>query len=439
MVPNQKSVLELRAVEISAAKISFLYRAKDHDVTRSIIFPDSTDLTIFKDDPIFMKLVQYGALADCIYMFNFDYFDQIDIPFSVTDSEKRFFEKTYFNGLAEFRYTNGIALNRAVQLQGVISTDALSPATKHLETARGRAFVLNGGGKDGAVAMEIAKRLELDIAWFSSGRMGSRDGIVAASGVNDWFVVQRQKDLESPLERIYDGHKPMSLYVAMVSSLCAYINKRYYVIAANEYSASFPNLHVDGMAINHQYSKSFEFESDLKNLFTQSGIPVRYFSIARPLYELQIVKLFSDFDQYHESFISCNRGIHHDEWCLECAKCAFVVGAMYHFVPAKAAAKWGELHELCALHPQFVDELIELINPHQKPFECIGTTEENLYLLSELMPRLSLTPEQQYQYETYLAQSSASQSPLVLENPMAVNDFPSELSGAISRTIGELL
>lgn len=439
MAHSVSTPLVLRSITIDVSKITFNYHVKGHSVNRAIVFPATVNLTQFTGDKMFQKLVHYAALSDCIYMYNFDYFEEIIVPFAITPGEKAFFEKTYFQGLAEFRYANGIDIKKAVMITAPVDGKKLTPI--NLEAREQRAFVLNGGGKDGAVAMEIAKRLDLDVAWFSSGPASSRSAIVEASGIRDSFVVKRQRDEESPLERTLEGHKPMSLYVAMVSSLSAYINQRYYVIAANEYSASFPNLSVDGFWINHQYSKSFEFEVDLKTLFEQENVPVRYFSIVRPMYELQVVQLFSRSDQYHKAFISCNQGIHHDVWCLGCAKCAFVVGAMYHFAPHKATRKWGDINEVYSRqHPKLIDETIELINPKQKPFECIGTVEENRFLLAKLMPQLSLTSEQRNRYEQYMHEPLVAKGVgLSLEQHMAVNDFPPALSSKILRIIEEIL
>lgn len=431
-----KAVLALQSIDVTEHKIAFNYLAQGHEITRAILFPDTVDLTSYDDDT-FATLVKYCALGDCVYMFNFDYFDQIDVPFELTMSEKKFFENAYYNGLAEFRYVNDIELTRSVTLNAPIGQIKRHGGSRADSSIQKRAFVLNGGGKDGAVAMEIAKRLNLDVAWFSSGMTSSRSGVVTASGVTDGFIVERRPDPNAILEKKYSGHKPMSLYVAMVASLCAFINKRYYVVAANEYSASFPNLTVDGMAINHQYTKSLEFEENLERLFASENIPVRYFSIVRPLYEIQIVKLFSSFDQYHVAFVSCNRG-RYESWCLDCAKCAFVVGAMYALAPQKAAAKWGDMEGVYGKHPNLIDETIELINPDQKPFECIGTTEENMYLLNKLIPLLTLTSAQYQRYSSYV-QRIDSNIELDLSTAAGVDNFPLTLRKDIYRTIEEVL
>ena len=79
------------------------------------------------------------------------------------------------------------------------------------------------------------------------------------------------------------------------------------MLFSNESSANESNI--GGESVNHQYSKSFEFERDFDEFrrrnFPQSAV---YFSPLRPFCELQMAKQFSQYKQYHPIFRSCNRG-----------------------------------------------------------------------------------------------------------------------------------
>lgn len=62
-----------------------------------------------------------------------------------------------------------------------------------------------------------------------------------------------------------------------------------------------------GEKINHQYSKSYEFENDFEEYSKKYlKTEIKYFSFLRPLNELQIAKLFSKYKKYHKVFKSCN-------------------------------------------------------------------------------------------------------------------------------------
>src|SRR6185437_4477296 len=111
------------------------------------------------------------------------------------------------------------------------------------------------------------------------------------------------------------------------------------VVVSNEQSANEPTLHYEGMEINHQYSKSQEFERDFQEQLTHRlGDHVRYYSLLRPLSEVRIAELFAriGFDAYHDVFSSCNRAFTHDSdhmfWDGTCPKCAFVFLALTPFV-----------------------------------------------------------------------------------------------------------
>jgi hypothetical protein len=65
------------------------------------------------------------------------------------------------------------------------------------------------------------------------------------------------------------------------------------------------------MEINHQWSKSAEFENLFKN-YVSANISEDFsiYSLLRDWYEIKVVKEFSKYSQYFYSFSSCNRNFH---------------------------------------------------------------------------------------------------------------------------------
>ena len=102
---------------------------------------------------------------------------------------------------------------------------------------------------------------------------------------------------------------------------------------------------------------------------------VQYFSFLRPLSELQIAKLFSEFEAYHPVFRSCNVGSKTDSWCGHCPKCLFTWIILSPFLPKeKLVSIFGkDLMSDSSLQP-----ILEELNGTAavKPFECVGTVEE---------------------------------------------------------------
>lgn len=428
--------LILEKIIASKQTIRYCYIFDGDHFERGHDFDDSVDFDGYADDPTFTRLLSYSAIADSVYTFGLGYYDEVQLPFLLDDVERKFFETVFLNGLAEFRYINEIPIRQAVRFTATADAKAIASTAQgsSKESLLERAYVLNGGGKDGAVAIEMAKLLDVELAWFTSGNAESRSRIVDASGVSDWTQAQRFSDGYVKAHSVMKGHKPMSFYVSMVASLAAYATDRRYVVAANEYSASFPNIEVDGFWVNHQYSKSSDYEELLSMLFEHAKIPVEYFSITRPLYELQIMRIFANHAQYHAHFLSCNKGMSEDRWCMDCAKCAFVIGSLYVENEASARELWGDPRSVFAGN-SLVDELIELVNVAAKPLECIGTIAENRYLVGELLKRdlIVLTQDQTARLDKLMAAGSGVEK-VDFDAYERPGYFPSELSEKV-RTI----
>ncbi|MCD4665073.1 MAG: hypothetical protein K8R68_07360, partial [Bacteroidales bacterium] len=137
--------------------------------------------------------------------------------------------------------------------------------------------------------------------------------------------------------------------------------------------------------VNHQYSKSFEFEKDFREyVFKFITSDINYFSFLRPLNEMQIAKLFTGLPKYFPVFKSCNVGSKTDTWCGKCPKCLFTFIILSPFI------NLAELVNIFGKNMfQDSDLLIsfkELTGINQvKPFECVGTIDEvNLSIVATI-------------------------------------------------------
>jgi hypothetical protein len=175
-------------------------------------------------------------------------------------------------------------------------------------------------------------------------------------------------------EGYLNGHTPFSAIVAFSSVLQAYILGMDYVVLSNEDSANEST--VFGTDVNHQYSKSFEFERDfIEYEKTYIGSGVSYFSLLRPLTELQIAGLFSRYTQYHDIFRSCNAGSKKGVWCGVCAKCLFVFIILSPFLSqGRLRGIFGGSLLDFPVHKVLFDKLTGI--SAEKPFECVGNRSE---------------------------------------------------------------
>ena len=137
-----------------------------------------------------------------------------------------------------------------------------------------------------------------------------------------------------------------------------------------------------GSEINHQWSKSFEYEQLLQRYIQSFVTPsIKYFSLLRPLSEFHVVSLFSHLPQYFADFTSCNstfRLISHKSaklWCGHCPKCAFVFLMLSAYESKKT---------LISIFKKYLFDDPALLNTFEellgikglKPFDCVGTPLE---------------------------------------------------------------
>lgn len=315
--------------------------------------------------------------------------------------EAAFWTKIYQRGLGEFFYRN------QVDFRGLINFPVTEAETADLR-ADGRAglqpsplpkrcLVPIGGGKDSLVTIELLKEAGIDFTLFSLRDAAPIAATAALSG-RPRIVVERQLDprlFELNEAGALNGHVPITALIAFVSAVCGILYGYRYLVFSLEQSANYGQLIYHGMDVNHQYSKSAEFEADVRAYLERYVRPgLEFFSMLRPLNELAIAKIFAAlpaFDSYAPHFTSCNANftIQRDQspppWCGHCPKCAFVFLILAPFVPRDKMIKMfgGNLAEREDLLPLF-EELLGLKN--FKPFECVGTPEESRAAL-ELLSR----------------------------------------------------
>ncbi len=264
----------------------------------------------------------------------------------------------------------------------------------HLSEDQQRFLVPIGGGKDSIVAMELLRQWRQheatpvkpdQLTLFAVNPTAATTAIINQSGFPA-ILVQRQIDprlLQLNEQGFLNGHTPFSALLSFVSLLTSALHGFTAIVLGNEQSANEGNIQYLGQTINHQYSKSFEYETAFSRYVTnhlqpksQLSLP-NYFSLLRPFNELQIAQIFAQqAEAYLSIFRSCNRGQTTNTWCGECAKCLFAYSILFPFL--------GEQQMVSIFgHNLFNDEkllptALDLIGQTaNKPFDCVGTFEES--------------------------------------------------------------
>lgn len=349
-------------------------------------------------------------------------------PYSLDQAQVHFWNTLYTKGLGEFLYRNQLSLSSVARF------DASTTYTPTSVAYPRRDSVLSsiGGGKDSIVSTELLKTTSLPITTLYTQtqreNLATKKLIEALELPN--LTIARTLDplIFKTHEGSYNGHIPISALFAFIGTLAGILHNHRYVVVANEHSSNFGNVEYEGMTVNHQWSKSGEFEQLFQQYARNYLTPdVIYFSLLRHSSELRIAKLFADYPKYFSLVSSCNQvgkirreelGIKNKEldeknasipasepslvtsnynlstsplWCGACAKCAFV------FLMLAASLKKKDLLAMFGRNlledEKLATTFIDLLGfGTMKPFDCVGTFEEARAALAIARKSLPIHP-----------------------------------------------
>lgn len=307
----------------------------------------------------------------------------------LTKEDADFFYKFYLYGLGEFAAKNDIDLRRVINFP-VGSNHHLRASSIKLPE---KSVVPIGGGKDSIVSLEAMKQAGHPHRMIAVNAGKPILDVMNAAGAENAIHIKRSLDpklFELNEKGAMNGHVPITGILSFIIACGAILYGYDSVIMSNEGSASEGNLEFAGIEVNHQYSKSLEFELDFESFIRETALEnFKYFSLLRPLNETGIAALFSKQEKYFSHFKSCNRNFHIDEgmrkygWCCNCPKCQFVFLALSPFIARDKlisifgknmlddAAQEDGFRELCGLKGH-------------KPFECVGEIEECQLIMAAL-------------------------------------------------------
>jgi hypothetical protein len=309
---------------------------------------------------------------------------------SLNQKQIKWWQDLLIKGLGQFFYENKINFLKPSFLKITAINSKIIQSDSLIERKVGEEYLVPiGGGKDSTIAIEILKEVKKNIRCFSLNPTPAALKIMKKADCYQPIIAKRkidQKLLELNQQGFLNGHTPFSAYLAFLGLLTATIFKQKYIVPANEKSSNEGNISYLGKIVNHQWSKSFEFEEKFrqyaKKYLTKN---IEYFSFLRPLYEIQIAKIFSRQTKYFSSFISCNEayktasGVKKPigNWCGNCSKCLFVYAILYPFLTEKQLLNIFKTDIFA--NRKLLPTMRQLVGEKGfKPFECVGTKKESL-------------------------------------------------------------
>lgn len=362
--------------------LTFTY-SFDNKINFSETFTFDFDFVDYKED------VLDRAIQNLFFMAGVSYYkayltNKIEIEAGQLDDKlANFFAKTYQKGLGEYFYLN--KLNPKSNIPFVANNKDI----QETESTNNKGLLIGiGGGKDSLVTVEMLRQNNQVSTW-SLGHKQQLTKLIDRIGLTHYWVDRKIDPLLLDLNNqdALNGHIPLSAILACTGTIVAILTGNKDVVVSNENSANEPTLVYQNTEINHQYSKSIEFEKDYQDLLTHCfKSTLRYYSWLRPYSEIKIAELFSKgiFDKYKDVFSSCNRAFvqssNEMRWCKECPKCAFTYLALYNFIDE------SELNKIFD-HNLLLDPKLEVTYQNllgisgDKPLDCVGEVKESRYAM----------------------------------------------------------
>lgn len=411
-----------------------------------------TEKIVFPEAPFQLSTAQKQSLESIFFLthiaFGISYYkafcpNEIIIESgTLSQDEALFFNRFYESGLGEFAVRNNL------NLQGKISFPyGTKQYTQNNLSFKNRYLIPVGGGKDSCLTIEVLKQTGQDCRAISIGNPRPIRECIETSALNSFTLKRFISPLLIELNKqgvVLNGHVPITGMLAFLLWASGVIYNYRYVALSCERSANSGNLLQGTLEINHQYSKSFEFEENFYALTQRITPDFRYFSLLRPLSELAIARLFSQECQaYFPVFTSCNKAFKLDEskridrWCGTCDKCRFVFLILAPFIQKEVLIDCVGSNPLNdPLQENGYKELLGLSG--HKPFECVGEIDESRYAFFVL----ANMPEWQNDYiiqklKNDVQKSLSNRTTQALFEPFDTHLIPTDIAECVLNKFGK--
>jgi hypothetical protein len=293
----------------------------------------------------------------------------------------------YGPGLGEFYVRNHLPYPPALAINAPDAPPA--PPAPARTSQRPRAACAFGGGKDSHVAraiLDAAGAVSEPVSIILSPRVGERlQSMTDAPLTLMTRVIDPRLIALSRSGEALNGHIPITGINSCLLALHAAACGQDWVVFANERAASEPTMQADGHPVNHQFSKSLEFEDALRAAFAAAGAGLDYFSVLRPVSELWTAHyLARRAPGALDIFASCNRNFvfageavlaEGQRWCGRCSKCVYTGVLMACWLMPE---RHEEVFQSRPLHdPANLDHALDIAGlTGAKPWECVGEARE---------------------------------------------------------------
>lgn len=366
-----------------------------------IKLPEQADLSRFEGDQALYQMLNVAGAYLGVSYYKLTAAEQISFAQYLSGDAKVSIEKLYVDGLGEFYIRNELSYpphitfsyNDTSEVRGC---EVEQRQRKSVEDVN--ATVAFGGGKDSHVSMAILEKLGVNLDVVSITLAGSVQKTLQRLGHKPITFIERKIDpkLISLVKegKGYNGHIPITAINSIILSIYSYLVGNDWVVFSNERGASVPTMFHGDYKINHQYSKSIEFEGLYRKALQKiCGDKVDYFSLLRSFSELWIAAyLAREAEISKKYFSSCNRNFVFEgpnklpegkRWCGKCSKCVYTALII---APHISKEEFLEIFGADILDDldniQVAKDLCGI--GAQKPWECVGDFSDTAACLFDL-------------------------------------------------------
>jgi len=377
-------IFDSYSLDATRTALSFVYLAGTERFEEKIFLPKPVSETI--DSEILDTLLFNLHLALGVSYWKMRCIPKMEIHSGKLSREQaQFWNVVYTKGLGEFFFRNNIDFRSLVSFP---VTDGVISHPKEL-TFLNRELVGIGGGKDSIVTWERLKKNNVSAIGLIIETQKKYESINELLTVGSITALRVRREMDAKLidgkdNAMYrNGHVPISMIYAWIGIFVTIVFDYKAFVVSNEKSAEEGNTEMYGIQINHQWSKTKEFEDLFSQYIHETISPsILYYSPLRNMTELEIVKEFVTYPQYLPVVSSCNRNfsvthlLQDKRWCGECAKCAF------SFLLFAAHLSKKEVVEMFGKNMLEEKKLTGLFRDlmgrgSMKPFDCVGTFAES--------------------------------------------------------------
>ena len=355
-------------------------------------------------------------------------FPQLD----VSDAGFSLIQQIYNEGMREFAFHNNLSLTSSF----VIDDEPRGGNFQcEFRSGPGSPLIPFGAGRDSCVVASALQHLHPTLFTVGVNPFAQRVAdqlslpLMTASRTLDPTLL-RLNEAGAP-----NGHIPVTAINSLISVITAELTGHTSVVMANEKSASQPTRIVDGIEVNHQFSKSLEFEYSLWSAIDMAGSFVQYTSVLRHSTDEAISRAFArKCVGIHPLFMSCNQAMLRDEsrrsngWCGNCPKCRGMFLSLSPFLsPSQMTAIFGR--DLLDDKTQ-LSGFLDLMSDDEKPFECVADVQEARHSMRQLIN------SQQWSKHVVVQES---RSAATLTSPTSLHELEDDSSTMFQREIDSFL